>query len=97
MAFELIYTSAERGLRGTANGFTTVVQTRGLPAPVAAVLERLASYRRLGGKYSDPPIKFLHQILRAKTPGGKTWHVVGRVAPRQHEVSGRDNYLAHLV
>ncbi len=97
MAYELIYTSAARGLHGPANGFTTVVQTRGLPAPIAAILERLASYRRLGGTFAEPPVKYLHQILRAKTVGGKLWHVVGRIAPSTEEVSGRDNFLAHFV
>ena len=97
MAYEILYTSAPRGLRGIANGFTTVVQTHGIPATLATALERLASYRRPGSPFVEAPVKFFHQRLAARSTSGKTWHVLGRIAPRDEEVSGRDNFLAHLV
>src|ERR1700735_2661245 len=97
MAYELLFTSAPRGLQGTANGFTTVAQTRGLPASIAAALERLASYRRPGPPFADAPTKYFHQILQSKGSSSRIWHVLARIAPRQEELSGRDNFLAHLV
>ncbi len=88
MARELIYTSAERGLAGLTQGYTTVARTRGMPAQLAAALERCSSFRQAGA------VRFQHVEVKV---GGALYHVLSRLAPVEEEVSGRDNFLAYHV
>ena len=94
MAQELLYTSAERGLGGLSQGYTTVARTRGMPPALAAALERCSSYPRRPTRAGRRPVKYLHVQVPA---GGQTYQVLSRIAEVEAEVSGRDNFLAHHV
>ena len=47
MAKELIYTSAERGLRPGTRGYCTVAHTRGMRPQTIQILEGLSAYKNL--------------------------------------------------
>ena len=47
MAHELIYTSAERGLRPGTRGYCTVAYTHGMMPQTLQLLEALSAYRSM--------------------------------------------------
>ena len=65
MALELVYTSAERGLRPGTSGFCTVAMTRGLPPALVPRLEALGGYR------PGPTGREVHFIPVAAETGGR--------------------------
>ncbi|MEQ8848002.1 hypothetical protein [Botrimarina sp.] len=93
MSHELLYTSAQRGLKPGSQGFCTVEATTGMPAPLAQLLESLSGYRHLAdpGTPGNPPA-WRHVVA---TLGGERLHVLSRVADAGHDYSGRSNKLAH--
>ncbi|MGB4737685.1 MAG: hypothetical protein WBH50_05815, partial [Fuerstiella sp.] len=65
MSFELVYTSARRGLRPGASGFCTVAATDGIPRALQDKLESLSGYsytESLAG--SVPPVNHSHMTVR---------------------------------
>jgi tetratricopeptide (TPR) repeat protein len=96
--FELIHTSAPKGLRPGSRGFTIVAMTDGIPPPLSSRLEALSGYRFLfdavGADAVRNPPAISHYIV---TLGGRKYHVVSRVAPAGSDYSGRTNKLAHHV
>jgi hypothetical protein len=98
MASELIYTSAERGLRPGTRGYCTVAHTRGLAPAALQVMEALSAYKSLYGVheevFADNPISFSHYC---STLLGRSVSVLSRVSPVQADHTGRSNKLAHHV
>ena len=97
MASELIYTSAERGLRPGTRGYCTVAHTRGLAPAALQVMEALSAYKSLYGVheevFADNPISFSHYC---STLLGRSVSVLSRVSPVQ-AVYWCSNKLAHHV
>ncbi|HTV48861.1 MAG TPA: hypothetical protein VMG59_10510 [Phycisphaerae bacterium] len=98
MSQELVYTSAQKGLKPGTVGFCTVAMTRDLPEPVAGNLESLSGYRHLFA-LNDPqkrenPVNFGHWIFSVR---GRTLHVLGRIGPAPADYSGRTNKIAHYL
>ncbi len=98
MAYELVYTSAERGLRPGTRGFCTVAHTRGIAPAVVQILEAMSSYKSLYGVHeeqdADNPVAYSHYRSRLL---GREASVLSRVCPIQADHTGRSNKLAHHV
>jgi hypothetical protein len=98
MAKELIYTSAERGLRPGTRGFCTVAYTRGMRPQTIQILEGLSVYKNLYAVH-DPkitlsPVAVSYYRLALM---GRTIDVLSRVSPTQPDHTGRSNKMAHHV
>jgi hypothetical protein len=89
MALELVYTSAERGLRAGTSGFCTVAMTRGLPPALVPRLEALGGYRP--GPSGDGPRA--HCFWRVETAGSVA-HVLAVVGPAPPDHTQRTNKIA---
>ena len=98
MAKELIYTSAERGLRPGTRGFCTVAHTRGMRPQTIQILEGLSAYRNLYAVHdprtANSPVAISHYRLTAM---GGSLNVLSRVAPTRADHTGRSNKMAHHV
>ncbi len=98
MAYELIYTSSERGLRPGTSGFCTVAYTKGLPAQKIPLLEALSGYRNAyafqEGKSGREPVSWCHY----RSPlFGREVSVLSRISAAGADHTGRSNKLAHHV
>ncbi len=96
MVEEIVYTSAEKGLKQGSRGFCTVVSTAGMSLALAERLESMSGYRHAFPLH-DPqasmnPVCFSHVTTRL---AGKTLHVISRVADAGQDYTGRSNKLAH--
>lgn len=95
MAWELLYTSSERGLRPGSQGFCTVAASRDLPAAWWERIEALAGYR-----HAHPPgdgrnpVGWGHVRVRL---GGRPRSVLWRIADAGADYSGRSNKFAHFL
>ncbi len=89
MALELVYTSAEKGLRPGTSGFCTVAMTRGMPPALVPRLEALGGYRP--GPSGDGPVA--QCFWRIETAQGIA-HVLSRVGPASPDHTQRTNKLA---
>lgn len=92
MTFELMYTSAERGLALGSHGFCTVVSTQGMQPSFVTALESLSGYRHLQLANASNPVVWSHVRLKVD---GRTTSVLSRVADYGKDYSGRSNKLAH--
>lgn len=94
--YELIYTSAPRGLRASASGYTVVAQTTDIPAGLVSALEGLSQYRHrsVSANADDGvnPVMCGHYLL---TVGYQRYHVLSRIVDSGLDYSGRGNFLAH--
>ncbi len=96
MVEEIIYTSAEKGLKQGSRGFCTVVSTSGMALNLAERLESMSGYRQ-AFPLNDPqsslnPVNYSHVTMRL---AGKKLHVLSRVADAGQDYTGRSNKLAH--
>lgn len=94
--FELIHTSAPRGLFG-GSGYTTVAATTGVPEALRKALESLSGYEQIFD-YGSPqffanPVAFICQPIGQAA--GKSWWVLSRIAVADKDYTGRSNYMAH--
>lgn len=98
MVQEIIYTSAEKGLKQGSRGFCTVVSTAGMAINLAERLESMSGYRQafpMGDpRASQNPVCYSHVTTRL---AGRTLHVISRVADAGQDYSGRSNKLAHHI
>ena len=95
MNYELIYTSAPKGLKPGSSGFCTVAATEGIPSPLIGQLELLSGFQPLQGPGPDNPVSLAHWRVRA---AGRTRSVLSRVAAMGRDYTRRPNKLAyHLV
>ena len=98
MVQEIIYTSAQAGLKKGSRGFCTVVSTAGMGANLAERLESMSGYRHAFALH-DPnvglnPVNYAHVITRL---AGQKLNVLSRVADAGQDYSGRTNKLAHHI
>jgi len=96
MIMELIHTSAPRGLKPGTRGFTTVAQTRGMPAWLSEALERMSGYRFAAGTSDTRPVRnpAVYRFARLDR-GHESYFVLSRIAPCSADYSGRSNRIAH--
>ncbi len=98
MAEELIYTSAEKGLRAGTSGFSTVAHTRGMRQDAIQLLESLSAYRASNpvsrNHSAQNPVTYSHYRF---TLGGENISVLSRIAPLAADHTQRANKIAHHV
>jgi hypothetical protein len=98
MALELIYTSAERGLRPGTRGYCTVAYTRGMLPQMIQLLEGLSAYKVIFPLHHprevENPVSISHY---RPTMAGRNASILSRVAPAQPEHTQRSNKFAHHV
>lgn len=96
MSFELINTSAEKGLKPGSRGFCTVAMTNGMPAHCVQLCEAFSNYTHVydlnSGNYEQNPVAWSHYRLKA---GGKFFSMVSRVSAHPRDYTGRTNKIAH--
>lgn len=98
MSQEILYTSAPRGLKPGSRGFCTVVSTEGMAGNLAERLESLSGYRHAfplhDSRSKHNPVNYSHLAV---TVGGRTHHVLSRIADAGEDYTGRSNKIAHHV
>lgn len=95
MIFELLYTSAPKGLKPGSKGYCTVLVTEGAPSALQERLEGFSGYRHLFDPGSSSnPVTYAHRIIAVS---GSKWHVLSRVADYGADYSQRSNLIAHHV
>ncbi|MBR6058425.1 MAG: hypothetical protein IKP58_09695 [Victivallales bacterium] len=98
MAHELIYTSAERGLRPGTRGYCTVAYTRGMMPQTLQLLEALSVYKSMYGAQEaaamTEPVSWSHYKV---TLLGRTSSVLSRISPNGVDHTNRSNKLAHHI
>lgn len=98
MALELIYTSAERGLRPGTRGYCTVAYTRGMPPAMVQLLEALSAYKPVFPPHhpreAENPVSVSHY---RPTMAGRNASILSRIAPARADATRRSNKLAHHV
>ncbi len=99
MAYELVYTSAEQGLKKGSSGFCTVACTRGMPRNLINKLESLSGYDAVFPPHHEKsdlnPTSYSHYRF---TVGNRDWSFLSRVAFAGVDHTNRSNKLAtHLV
>ena len=99
MPWQLIYTSAPRGLASGQSGFCTVARSADLRDALAQRLEHLSSYHYLelaGARASNRnPTVSAYRILDIR---GTKYHALTRIQPAGLDFTARTNHLAqHLV
>jgi hypothetical protein len=98
MSEELVYTSAQEGLKRGSHGFCTVISTPGVSKSLADRLESLSGYRHHFPPH-DPqsnlnPINFFHYVVSV---GGDRFNVLSRICNAGLDYTQRSNKLAHHV
>jgi len=96
MSFEIVYTSAPRGLKSGSSGFCTVAATAGISKLAMMKLEGLSAYDFLYN-LSDPsahlnPASFAHTTVQI---GARQHAALSRVGFAGSDYSGRANKIAH--
>lgn len=95
MAYELVYTSAERGVRPGTRGFCTVAYSRGMSPQSIQILEALSAYKGLEGvQDSDNPVSWCHLTSSLLGRGSS---ILSRISSASADHTGRSNKLAHHV
>ena len=96
--YELVYTSAPKGLKPGSQGFCTVACSVGMPPNLMMRLEALSVYRQLNmsGQQSGSvnPVVRSHLVVRV---GGTDWHVLSRIADSGIDYTQRSNKIAHHI
>ena len=93
MSFELVFTSARRGLRAGASGFCTVAATEGIPRNLQAKLESMSGYQQPElTRGRTPPINFAHTTIRIQR---NVYHVLSRIGRVRRDHTNRSNKIAH--
>ncbi|MGA3181267.1 MAG: hypothetical protein ABSF38_13070 [Verrucomicrobiota bacterium] len=96
MAWQLIYSSAPRGLLSGQSGFCTVARSGDLREALVQRLERLSSYHYLkpaeAATANRNPTICAFRILDLR---GTKYHVLTRIQPCGLDFTSRTNHLAH--
>ncbi len=95
MSYELLYTSAPKGLKPLSRGFCTVLCSEDMPRDLMDRLEALSGYRPVfppeHEKNNLNPVAFSHVVLDLQ---GQEYSVVSRVADYGIDYTNRNNKLA---
>jgi hypothetical protein len=99
MPWQLIYTSAPRGLVSGQSGFCTVARSADLRDALAQRLEQISSYHYLelpgAGNAPRNPVISAYRVLDIR---GAKYHVLTRILPCGLDFTARTNHLAqHLA
>lgn len=98
MSHELLYTSAQHGLKPGSYGFCTVMATDGLSKALQDRLESLSGYEHAFAvtdkRAALNPVNYSHLIV---TVANQRLHLLSRIADAGADYSGRSNKLAHHV
>ena len=96
MSFELLYTSAPKGIKTGSRGFCTVLATASMPANLMQRLEALCAYRHVFQPHQPGtnPVTFAHYKLNVS---GVQYDVLSRVSDYGTDYSGRTNKIAHHI
>lgn len=98
MAHELIYTSAERGLRPGTRGYCTVAYTRGMMPQNVQLLDALSAYKSMYSAQEaaamTEPVSWSHY---KEALLGHSCSVLSRVSPTGVDHTNRSNKLAHHI
>lgn len=98
MSFELVVTSAPKGLRPGSRGFSSVGFTEGMPANYVQFCESISGYVHVftpeHPNYTKNPPAFSHLLAPL---GGRTFSILSRVGSCGLDYTGRSNKLAHHV
>lgn len=95
MPYELIYTSAEQGLRSGTRGFCTVASTKGLTPNFVQLLEQLSAYRHWIKPTSPKnPVIRSHVIVQQN---GLLYHILSRISDPGLDYTNRSNKVAHHI
>lgn len=96
MPWQLIYTSAPRGLRSGQSGFCTVARSADLREALVQRLEQISSYHYLNAAEAAMtnrnPTICAFRILDLR---GTKYHVLTRIQPCGLDFTSRTNHLAH--
>ena len=95
MPWELIYTSAQRGLISGQSGFCTVARTADLRESLAQRIEQISSYHYVeyaGASARRNPVISAYRVLDLR---GTKFHVLSRILPCGLDFTARTNHLAH--
>ena len=96
--YELIYTSAPKGLIPGRSGFATVAMSEGMPPNLIVPLENLSGYNFTLRDGTFLPILNPPSCYYIKMRyGNQQLHVAGRVAPNGLDYSQRNNKIAHHI
>ena len=94
--YELIYTSAPKGLIPGRSGFATVAMSEGMPPNLIVPLENLSGYNFTLRDNTFLPILNPPSCYYIKMRyGNQQLHIAGRVAPNGLDYSQRNNKIAH--
>ena len=99
MAYELIYTSAPKGVLRGSSGFCVVACTKGMGPRLMLLLESLSAYKPLYPHYAenawDNPVSRSHYICDIN---GEEQHILSRICFNGVDYTQRSNKLAsHLI
>lgn len=96
--FELIHTSAPKGLKEGSSGFCPVAWTIGMPANLIGPLEQLSGYKPIFQPNSPEagrnPVSCSFMIAPV---GGRKRELLSRIAYAGLDYSGRSNKIAHHI
>ena len=96
MPWELIYTSAQRGLISGQSGFCTVARTTDLRESLAQRIEQISSYHYVEyAGTSQPRHNPVISAYRVVDLRGTKFHVLSRILPCGLDFTARTNHLAH--
>jgi hypothetical protein len=89
MPFEVVNTSAPKGLIAGQSGYCDVLRTAGVPESICSMLAAMSGY--------DEALAARGEAVAVRTlrHGGETWGVVTRTVPCGADYTGRANRLAH--
>lgn len=98
MIEEIIYTSAPQGLKPGSKGFCTVASTAGMASTLVTLLESLSGYRHLVEPGTADAVRnpVVYSHFKARL-GGRSSHILSRIADAGLDYSGRSNKIAHHV
>jgi len=98
MAQELIYTSAQKGLRPGTRGFCTVAYTKSLHPEAIHIMESLSAYTNLypvhDSRAEQNPISYRHYLFKM---AHRDMSIISRVGPTLADHTHRTNKLAHHI
>jgi len=97
MAYELVFTSAEKGVKPGTSGFCTVAHTRGMLPSTVKLLESISSYKVPNKKYtenetSSTPVVFSHYRTKLQ---GQDFSIISRLSQAGRDHTNRGNKIAH--